>query len=135
MNYTDEQYAMLDFFKLGARWTDVPETSMPVYWYLMEQKLICPREDIQPDWVTLTEYGKCVFSDHLVSLEQMNKAMEKDAKQEKQQRFNNKIAVADLSISLASFLVGIIIEFYVGIYSRAVEWWSKLEVWLTTFFS
>ena len=72
MNYTDEQYAMLDFFKLGARWTDVPETSMPVYWYLMEQKLICPREDIQPDWVTLTEYGKCVFSSHLVSLEQAN---------------------------------------------------------------
>lgn len=82
MNYTDEQYAMLDFFKLGARWTDVPETSMPVYWYLMEQKLICPREDIQPDWVTLTEYGKCVFSDHFVSLEQADQEARQLAQKE-----------------------------------------------------
>ena len=39
------------------------------------------------------------------------------AKDERQQRFNNKIAVATLLIQLVSFIFGILAEHYVGIFN------------------
>lgn len=135
MNYTDEQYAMLERFEPGLNIDKLTEDELPIYWFLMEQRLLQPRHDIEDGLHRLTEHGKRVLADHRESLKLLQKEAEKDAKQEKQQRFENKISVANLLISLISFFVGISAEFYIGIYSRVVEWWPTVEAWFLDLFS
>ena len=42
MNYTDEQYAMLERFEPGLNIDKLTEDELPIYWFLMEQKLLQP---------------------------------------------------------------------------------------------
>ena len=105
MNYTDEQYAMLERFEPGLNIDKLTEDELPIYWFLMEQKLLQPRYDLEDGLNYLSETGKCVLAEHREHLNLLQKEADKDAKQEKQQRFENKISVANLLISLISFFL------------------------------
>lgn len=48
-------------------------------------------------------------------LDQLNQEAEDKAKQERQQRFDNKISVATLLVSLISFIAGVFVEHFAGI--------------------
>ena len=138
MEYTPEQYAMLERFEKGLNIEGMEEEELRVYWFLIDQGLLQPRADIEDGLHFLSEKGKIALFRYHDALskaeEQARNASEKEAKEEKQQRFNNKIAIANLLISLVSFFVGLSVEFYVGIYARVVEWWPKLASWLSGLF-
>ena len=139
MRYTPDHYAMLERFEHGLNIDTLSENELEIYWFLMQQNLLQPRYDLEDGLNYLSETGKCVLTEHRDNLQkaeqETRQLAEKNAKEEKQQRFENKISVANLLISLASFFVGISAEFYIGIYSRAVEWWPKLEAWFLGLFS
>ena len=139
MNYTDEQYALLERFEPGLNIAKLTEDELSIYWFLMEQKLLQPRHDIEDGLHRLSQNGKCVLAEHRDNLQkaeqETRQLAEKNAKEEKQQRFENKISIANLLVSLISFFVGISLEFYVGIYSRVVEWWPTVEAWFLGLFS
>ena len=135
MYYTPDHYAMLERFEHGLNIDTLSENELDTYRFLMQQNLLQPRYDLEDGLNYLSETGKCVLAEHREHLNLLQKEADKDAKQEKQQRFENKISVANLLISLISFFVGISAEFYIGIYSRVVEWWPKLEAWVSGLFS
>lgn len=135
MYYTPDHYAMLERFEHGLNIDTLSENELDTYQFLMQQNLLQPRYDLEDGLNYLSETGKCVLAEHREHLNLLQKEADKDAKQEKQQRFENKISVANLLISLISFFVGISAEFYIGIYSRVVEWWPKLEAWVSGLFS
>ena len=135
MYYTPDHYAMLERFEHGLNIDILSENELDTYQFLMQQNLLQPRYDLEDGLNYLSETGKCVLAEHREHLNLLQKEADKVAKQEKQQRFENKISVANLLISLISFFVGISAEFYIGIYSRVVEWWPKLEAWFLGLFS
>ena len=135
MYYTPDHYAMLERFEHGLNIDTLSENELDTYQFLMQQNLLQPRYDLEDGLNYLSETGKCVLAEHREHLNLLQKEADKDAKQEKQQRFENKISVANLLISLISFFVGISAEFYIGIYSRVVEWWPTVEAWFLDLFS
>lgn len=50
----------------------------------------------------------------LNALEEFEIRAGEKAKEEKQKRFDNKIAVANLAVAILSFLAGLLIEFFLG---------------------
>ena len=48
-------------------------------------------------------------------LEEFKKEAEEESKAQRQQRFENKMSIATLLISLISFIVGLVVEHYAGI--------------------
>ena len=62
---------------------------------------------VQDTWI-ISEAGK----DALADFEQ---ARQQHTKQERQQRFENKVSVASVLIPLVTFLLGLLVEYYVGI--------------------
>ena len=126
MQYTKEQYDMLELFEQGARWTDVPEESMFIYRYLMGENLLQPREDIRPDWTTLTEHGKRVLAHHRDTLVQLQYAADKDAKNEIHQRLQDKVAVINALVPLVVFTLGVLLERWAHITNGFMFLWSLL---------
>ena len=51
----------------------------------------------------------------LAALERFEHCREKDAKQERQQRFQNKISIASVLVPLVTFFLGILVEHFAGI--------------------
>ena len=68
---------------------------------LIEDKLI--KSMLGSDSVKLTSLGATVY-------EQANEERKKQAKQERQQRFENKVSVASVLVPLITFFLGIIVE-------------------------
>ena len=100
MEYTPEQYAMLERFEKGLNIVGMEEEELRIYWFLIDQGLLQPRADIEDGLHFLSEKGKIALFRYHDALskaeEQARNASEKEAKEEKQQRFNNKIAIANL---------------------------------------
>ena len=55
------------------------------------------------------------------ALEDFAKSLHKEAKQEKQQRFENKISVAGVLVSFVTFIFGLIVEHFMGIVGFVVD--------------
>lgn len=111
MNYTDEQYAMLERFEPGLNIDKLTEDELPVYWFLMEQKLLQPRHDIEDGLHQLTERGKQVLSYHRASL----KKIEQDAEQLAQENAAEKKSKSsdrrfDVFLLFLGFVLGIIAD-------------------------
>lgn len=138
MQYTDEQYAMLARFENGLNINDLTPDEMQLYYFLIDQKLLQPRYDIEEGLHFLTELGKVALHQHrsavLAAQQQAEQAAKKDAEAQKQRRFDNKIKITNLAISLTSFLIGLGVEFYVGVYARAVEWYEGFQAWFASLF-
>lgn len=138
MDYTPEQYKMLERFEKGLNIADLTESEMQIFWFLDREGLLLPHADVEDGLFSLSEKGKQVLFNHQSELnkaqERACEASKKEAKEEKQQRFSNKIAIANLTVSLASFFVGLVVEFYAGIYASVVEWWPKFAAWFSGLF-
>ena len=111
MNYTDEQYAMLERFEPGLNIDKLTEDELPIYWFLMEQKLLQPRHDIEDGLHQLTERGKQVLSYHRASL----KKIEQDAEQLAQENAAEKKSKSsdrrfDVFLLFLGFVLGIIAD-------------------------
>ena len=111
MNYTDEQYAMLERFEPGLNIDKLTEDELPIYWLLMEQKLLQPRHDIEDGLHQLTERGKQVLSYHRASL----KKIEQDAEQLAQENAAEKKSKSsdrrfDVFLLFLGFVLGIIAD-------------------------
>lgn len=66
----------------------------------------------------LSAYGSVFISDDgRLRLRHLQHEAEEQAKQERQQRFDNKIAVANILVPLITFVLGILVEHYAGILS------------------
>lgn len=71
----------------------------------------------------------CLSPKGIAALEEIEDRFRKDAKDEKQRRFNNKLAVLDLFIAIISFVAGIFIEHFVSVtevFSAILEWVRNL---------
>ena len=88
---------------------DTPTSTQHAINELLSEQLIKPI--IGTDKVLLTHLGATAY-------ENANEYRKKQAKHEKQQRFENKISIASVLIPLITFLLGIIVEFQVNI----VDW-------------
>lgn len=88
---------------------DTPASTSHAIDELIEAKLIKPI--IGSDNVELTPLGATAY-------EQADECRKKQAKQERQQRFENKVSVASVLIPLVTFFLGIIVEFQVNL----VDW-------------
>ena len=120
MQYTEEQYAMLAQIEPGILWTDLSQEELFTYYYLDREGLVQPREDLRPDLLTLSEHGKRVLHDFRQRQNQLKEEAEKKAEAKRQQRFENKLSVANLLISLVSFFAGILLEYFFGTVEAAI---------------
>jgi len=67
----------------------------------------------------LGAYGSVSLEDKgRLRLRQLQQEADEQAKQERQQRFDNKIAIANIFVPLVTFVGGILLEHYAGI----LEW-------------
>lgn len=58
MEYTPEQYAMLERFEKGLNIVGMEEEELRVYWFLIDQGLLQPRADIEDGLHFLSKRGK-----------------------------------------------------------------------------
>lgn len=111
MNYTDEQYAMLERFEPGLNIDKLTEDELPIYWFLMEQKFLQPRHDIENGLHQLTERGKQVLSYHRASLKKIEQDAEQLAKEnaaEKKSKSSDRRF--DVFLLFLGFVLGIIAD-------------------------
>ncbi len=66
------------------------------------------------DWVFLTPLGATAY-------EEEKEARQKNAQNKKQQRFDNKIAIASVFISLISFFSGVIVESQIDLFDWIIS--------------
>ena len=92
---------------------------MVVTSFLLDQ--LQPREDLQENFLTLSEHGKRILADYRAHQDRLRKESEKEAGEKRQQRFENKISIANLFVSLVSFLAGILLEYFGGIVGKAIS--------------
>lgn len=98
---------------LIKRHFDTPASTSHAIDELIEAKLIKPI--LGSDKVELTPLGATAY-------EQANEDRKKQTKQERQQRFQNKISVASVLVPLITFFLGIIVESQANI----VDWFLSL---------
>lgn len=122
--YTDEQIAMLERVQNGLLWKwHIDEKSDEVLYFLMDSPAcVQARADIHPDLLVLTERGKAELQTcHNMRKQTENEAQEK-ANSKRQQRFQNKIAVAQVLVPAVTFIIGLLVEHFAGL----VRWFVSL---------
>lgn len=148
MEYTSDQYALMERLEKGLNYCHLPEDLQWTLRYLQDEGISQPRADIADAHYLLTEQGKRILSERRHKLRsaeietrrqlqdlrdreeekqldrqdrQRKESLEAakiardEAKQEKQQRFENKIAIANLLVPLITYILGILTEHYAGI--------------------
>ena len=132
MDYTESQYAVMEQLANRLIWDNLTESKKEIVSFLVEEKIAAPRAYIEDGLFVLTERGKCVLEDHrrkilaaseaeLFRLQQTEKEASEKSKQERQQKFENKIAIANLLIPFVTYILGIITEHYTGIIAFLIE--------------
>lgn len=103
---------MLERLGGGVDFRALGEAERETVRYLESLGLAGAREDHGPGRWELTEGGKRVLD---VRALQIGQAAEQQAKQERQQRFENKISVANVLVPLFTFVLGLIVEHFDGV--------------------
>lgn len=149
MEYTAQQYALMESLKSGLIYDDQAPEIQDILRYLQDQGIAQPKAYIEDGYYELSEDGKRILEDHRHKLlaakietrrqlqelrdreeekqlarqeQQMKESQEAakeardEAKQEKQQRFENKIAIANLLVPLITYIFGLLTEHYAGIF-------------------
>ena len=81
MRYTPEQYALLETFEEGRLVQELSDNELYTYQFLIGEKLLQPRADIEDGWHLLSEQGKCVLLEHRMELEKALKDADQMAEQ------------------------------------------------------
>ena len=94
-----------------------PSELDPIIQYLHQQGYI---EGINIDTSDLSARPTAweLTMDGKVALEEFEEAREKQAKAERQQRFENKISVASVLVPCITFVLGLLVEHFSGIVAR-----------------
>ena len=112
MELSKGQWEMLGKLRDGVNFWRLGEAERETVRYLESLGLAGAREDHGPGRWELTEAGKRVLD---VRALQMEQTAEQQAKQERQQRFENKISVANVLVPLFTFVLGLIVEHFDGV--------------------
>ena len=119
MDYTDEQYTIIERLEAGLNYWNLSEDQQWILRYLQDKGIAQPRSDIADGHYLLTEFGKRILfarsERQLKESQESAKITSYEAKQEKQQRFENKIAIANLLVPFITYILGILTEHYTGI--------------------
>lgn len=79
MDYTDEQYDLLDRLEGGVIWDLLSDSDRWVLDYLTKENLSMPREDIAYGRYELTEHGKRVLASHRKERKEKQERSEQEA--------------------------------------------------------
>lgn len=112
MELSKGQWEMLGKLRGGVNFWLLGEAERETLRFLESLGLARAREDHGPGRWELTEAGRRALD---VRALQMEQAAEQQAKQERQQRFENKISIAGVLVPLVIFALGIVIERYKGL--------------------
>lgn len=63
-----------------------------------------------------------VTPEGIAALDEFEEVLEKNAKAERQQRFQNQLSIAQTLIAIVTFLLGLIVEHYAGIVGSLGRW-------------
>jgi uncharacterized membrane protein len=128
MNLSDNQQKMLFKLENGVIWTDLSETELQTLWYLDKLKLATAREDIREDLWMLTEAGSAELYSLRAAEERAQKEAEdsstEKARQEKQQRFDNKLAVLNTVVPIVTFILGILANHFLAVADLVAKFWE-----------
>ena len=131
MDYTDEQYTIIERLEAGLNYWNLSEDQQWILRYLQDKGIAQPRSDIADGHYLLTELGKRILKsyqkDSLVRAENIRREQEDKRKQlqqiaaDKAERKAEKRAEHVFQIFLAllqallSFVAGIFVEHFTGI--------------------
>ena len=104
---TRRQIEILEMCIDGVRLYRLEGTDRGVILYL-ESEGLCYTKALSDPIYQITQKGRA-------ALEEAYQAAEQKAKDERQQRFDNKISIANVLVPLVTFLLGLVIEHYTGI--------------------
>lgn len=103
---------MLERLNGGVDFRALGEAERETLRFLESLGLARAREDHGAGRWELTEEGRRALD---VRALQMEQAAEQQAKQERQQRFENKISIANVFVPLFTFVLGLIVEHFDGV--------------------
>lgn len=104
MDYTNEQYAMMERLKSGVTWDTLNSGERETLRYLLADGIAQAREDIQPGYFELSQVGRRRIESHNVHIRQEQQEKEdarriaedekaaKAAERATDHRFQNKLA-------------------------------------------
>lgn len=134
--YTQEQYSLMERFEHGARhewWlNDEADKSLR---YLADQGLAAPHMERGGDVWVLTEAGKQALAEYrrycaeyikreaeqqAREAQRLEERHEDHARDERHHRTQNKIAIANIIVSILCFVAGLLVEHWTGLIERIV---------------
>ena len=140
MEYTDEQYAIIERLEAGLNYWNLPEDQQWILRYLQDEGIAQPRADIADGHYLLTELGKRILKsyqkDSLVRAENIRREQEEKREQlqqiaaDKAERKAEKRAEHVFQIFLAllqallSFVAGLFVEHFTGIAELIIEFFK-----------
>lgn len=105
---TDEQIRMLKCAARGMEFSNWESHDGEIMRYLMSEGLVASDCQVSPNYFHATQKG-------LAKLSEIENASAHKAKQEAQQRFQNKISVASVLVPAITFILGLITEHFSGV--------------------
>lgn len=119
MRYTEAQYAMMERLLDGVDRDALSAREKDIITFLDGEGIAEPRAYVQEGLWVITQKGEAILELHRVELqsrdEQAKKEAEQEAKNERQQRFENKISVLNLLVPLITFVIGLFVEHFAHI--------------------
>lgn len=126
MDYSPNQYAILQRLEAGLLYDELTEEEREVLRYLDQTGLAQPRADIQDGYYIISQAGARALTAKRSELQKSEKAAQQYAEQKEHRDFQKKIAILTSLISFVSFLSGVILERFFGIIDFAVKLFSSI---------
>lgn len=131
MRYTESQYALLEKIEPGVLWTTFTDEELNTYHYLAQEGLCCPREDLRPDLITLSQLGLRVLSAHRDDLKH-SQQIAKDRAEKKREKKQDR--AFEIFLVLFGFILGLISEHFVSVISFLVLAIEKTNAFFSSLF-
>lgn len=127
MDYTAEQYEMLERFEAGANINTFTENEKVIFWFLDDNKLLQAHADIEDGLFDLSQQGKCVLEAHRKKLLKAKQDTNQSAKKESSKKQEHiKERLFQVFLVLLGFLLGLVgdhISEILNFFSETVKPW------------
>lgn len=124
MRYTPEQYALLETFEKGRLVQKLSEEELYTYHFLMDEKLLQPRADIEDGFHLLSEQGKCILEEQRLRKQNIEQKARELAEQK---AADKKAKAADRRHDFLILFIGAIISFLLDNIDRVSGWISAMR--------
>lgn len=125
MEYTPDQYALLETFENGRLIQELTEDELFTYDFFIQNHLLQPRADIEDGLHFLSAQGKNALSSHRAALQQIDKNADDLAKSTAAEK---KAKASDRRHDIVLLFIGAAITY---LFDHAKE----IIAWLSSFFS